>query len=351
MHVAQSFRRLSQYPFLIPLAIMLFSLVLTETRWMQQYPQLSVGITYDLTLVAPMLYLWAIWRKSIPKITVVPIFIIGLLATFQILPEDQWQQARWLQQVVLPVVELAVIGVIGYKVVKAIKVYQRLNATNQPDVYALLQQTAQQVVKRKRIAHILATELGMMYYGLLSWKKPAPSGDYTSYKTNGSTALLAVIIFLVLVETIVLHLVLLSWQPVVAWVIFALSLYTILQLFAHGKALRRRFTRIGPTAVHLANGLAADATIPLDMISAVNVNTNSIDTHGGQLRKVALLGDLEPHNVVFYLTSPIAIQQLYGLQKRGDVIACFVDEPAAFVEEITERLAELGYSGDTFTKG
>lgn len=340
MFTSRGFKLPNWVAIAFPVSIIVFSIILAQSHGLQLDPKLAMGITYDLTLVAPLLYLAVIWGKPIPKITVVPVFIIGLITAFQILPEGQLQHAKWLEQFVLPLVELTVISVVGYKVFVGIKAYRKLKSDDQPDVFHLLQQAAIQVVGQERVAKVLATEMGMLYYGLFAWKKRAvPAHSFTSYKDNGSTAILGVIIFLVVVETVVLHIVLLPWQPIVAWIIFALSLYTGLQLLAHGKALRQRFTRLDGEGLYIKYGLAAEVHISLETIQEVILTTNDIDERGGKLQKIALLGDLEPHNVVLYLNEPVYIQKLYGMQRKGDVIACYIDNPEAFLQQLSGKLA------------
>ena len=98
----------------IPAAVIVASVCLALSPLLQQNPALITGITYDLALTSPLLYLLLIWNKNIPKITVVPFFILGLvLATF-LLPENT--HLNLLTTWVLPLIELTVISTIGYKI-------------------------------------------------------------------------------------------------------------------------------------------------------------------------------------------------------------------------------------------
>lgn len=350
MPIASSLRLPDRLAIMLPIAVIVFSIVLVKSERIAIDATLAIGITYDLTIVGPLLYLAAIWRKSIPKATVLPFFIIGLITALQILPNDHLTHARLLQHYMLPLLELIVICVIGYKVHKGIQVFRLLSTAKQIDVFDLLVQVTNRFIRQQRIARILATEIAMVYFAFFSWKKSSQTNqEFTAYKENGSTALLGVLILLVMVETVVLHIVLLPWQPVIAWLLFGVSLYTALQLFAHGRAMRKRFSVVSAEGIYLKYGLAADVFIPHRLIASAVQTTSDIDNNEGRVQKVALLGALEPHNLVFSLTESVTIIGLYGIKKRGRIIACHIDEPAAFLRQI--NAAQAGYSSSSDSKG
>ena len=80
-------RLLNSLPFAIPVSILTFAVFLVTYSSIQLDDTLAMGIIYDLTLTSPILYLIAIWRTKTPKITTVPVFILGIAKL--------WVDSRW----------------------------------------------------------------------------------------------------------------------------------------------------------------------------------------------------------------------------------------------------------------
>ena len=75
--------------FAIPISILLSSIYISQLGLFEKNNNLGMAITYDLCLVSPFLYLTYIWKKDIPKTTVLPIFIGGLATLNFLLPSQQ----------------------------------------------------------------------------------------------------------------------------------------------------------------------------------------------------------------------------------------------------------------------
>ena len=165
---------------------------------------------------------------------------------------------------VMVVISLVIINV--HKTLKEIK----RNRTQDSDMYAVLKKSAANVLDNEALGKVLATEIAMFYYGLFRWKQQKQKeNQFTGYKENGIVAIFITLVFLVVVETFIVHLFLVKWHPLTAWIIFGLSIYAGVQLLGHTKALLNRFTTIEGNRLILRYGLFGDAELDLGQIKKV----------------------------------------------------------------------------------
>ncbi len=285
---------------------------------------ISQAITLDLVLTIPLVY-WLIIRKTtIPNVTVVPVFIAGLLIAGTVLaPADQAllvQIRTW----VLPVVEISVITFIVYRVIVFRRRY-RSGQDQDRDVFSLLRRTASEFVPA-RLAYMLATELAVFYYLLLTWKKPVlSSGDFTSHKKSGTVPILAALVLMIVVEAAALHFLLAMWSPLAAWIFTGLSAYAALQVGGMARSLSRRFISVNQSEITLRSGILSEASVPLHLIKSFGPSTLPVDSISGGVNLSPLAG-IEKANFVIHLTDCLEMSGLYGKKHTYSSIAFYVDD-------------------------
>lgn len=330
--------RRSLIAFGVPVALILGIVFLTQTALFQEHSkELSIGFTFDLTLVIPLVYFLLIRKQKIPKITVVPFFIIGIVVASIILPREGQFYLAQIKQWLLPAVEITVFSVIVYKVRQLRKTFHHESSINQ-DFFSALKLAAEQVLPKK-ITGVFATEIAVIYYGFFRWKRrEILNHEFTYHKDSGSLALIYVIIFLVFIEATAVHLVLDRWSSVAAWILTILSAYSALQIFGFARAMNQRPIAMEGNQLHLRYGLFSESTIQLKNITHVKLSTATIELND-TIRKLSPLGELESHNVVIELSKEETLSGLYGKQSRYKTIVLHVDEKEKFVQDLTERLA------------
>ncbi len=327
-------------PFAVPAGIILISLILASGSHLREHPDLATGIIYDLCILSPLTYFLLIRKKNIPKITVVPFFVLGLVLATLLIPLKQNFHLEIIKTFLLPAVELLVITMVIIKARKAVKVFGALSRQNR-DMYVVLKEASLQVTGIPRVAKIIATEMGMFYYALFAWKnkKPKPH-EFTCYEENGIEAVLGVFIFLIAIETVALHFLLIRWNVILAWILFGLSLYTVIQIFGHLSALKRRYTSISENELFLKYGLFGDLRIPLDKIEKVETTSAEMDPKLGKVQYLALAKELEGYNVVIHLREELSIESVYGISRPCTIVACFIDNKVAFVDRLNNLLSQ-----------
>ncbi|MBL0215943.1 MAG: hypothetical protein IPQ07_18940 [Myxococcales bacterium] len=176
-----------------------------------------------------------------------------------------------------------------------------------------------------RVASVVATELVLLGTVVTGWRRPvARPTRFTTHRATGWPLYAGVLIFLVLVETTVLHLVLAAYVSVlVAWLMTAMSVYSALWLVGDVLALRHGGVVIGERELELRIGVRWRGRIPWAAIASIE----EVDGAPEGAIDASVLGA----NVVLRLHAPHPLLGLFGRRREGTVIALSIDEREAFV--------------------
>ena len=253
----------------LPLLVILASIYIAISPLLLKYPQLATGITYDLTLTAPLLFLLLSRKSKVSKLKAVPFFIGGTLIASYLLPENGQQHLDYIITYVVPIVELTVITIIVRKIYSGIKTYKS-HSEHSTDFYTVSKKSAQELFGKSRYASFFASEITMMYYAFFSWKRiKLPPNEFTNYKENASIALAGALLMVVCIETYAFHILLMRWSSWAAWILTGTSVYTAFMIVGHIKALMHRPSVLTPNELILKNGLIADININLKEIAKI----------------------------------------------------------------------------------
>lgn len=325
----------------IPFLIFLSCLLITfSSKFTANNELLSNGILFDLIITAPLIYFLAIRKSNVSKLTVVRVFIVGLLFAGLILRSHSNPILQIIKTWISPLIELFVIFIICRKFYVANKNAKAANE-NKIDFLIHCRTVMFQVLGNEKLANIVSSEIAVVYYAFFSSK--GKSIDYktkfTSYKENGLPLILGVILSIFLIETTGVHFLLSLWSKPIAWIITGLSLYTCIQLFAHIRAVKARPIIINTDSFEVHNGLAGDAYVQLDNIEKIEMSNKKPGDR--ESIKISLLKGLENHNIVVYLKTPIEVTKIFGIKKQTDTVLFFVDKPKVFTDTVTTLLGSL----------
>ena len=301
---------------------------------------LSNAIVLDLLVTAPLVYFLVIRKTSVPAITVFRVFILGLLLAGFILNSHSNTLLHVIKTWVSPFVEAAVIFFIGRKFYVANK-QAKQDSRHGVDFLPYCRMVMQKVLGNKKAGNIISSEMAVFYYAFIGMKNKAIDYEtkFSSYKQNGILVVLGAILFLFLIEATAVHFLLVRWNPTAAWIIFGLSAYSCLQLFAHIRAVVARPITVNECAVEIHNGLAGDASIAFDIIERIELNNKLPQEHNAI--KIALINGLENHNCIIYLKQPLEVTKVFGIKKQADAVLFFVDRPKEFVIAVEDRMSRL----------
>ncbi len=105
----------------IPLGLFVVLIFLMKSSVLSGNDALNLAITADLLLTVPLIYFLLIRKTSIPKTTVIPVMVVGLLIGTIFLPKDGQTYLDLFKIWILPVVEISILTFIGIKVHAATK--------------------------------------------------------------------------------------------------------------------------------------------------------------------------------------------------------------------------------------
>lgn len=322
----------------IPLALLGTLILLMKSSFLNGNDTLNFAITVDLLLIVPLVYFLLIRKSEIPKTTVIPVMIIGLLVGSYFLPQQSQTYLSIFKTWALPVIEISALIFVIIKVQGAIRKYKTLKGST-PDFFNALVNTCQEILP-KRLVLPFATEVAVFYYGFINWKtREICENEFTYHKKSGTPALFYSVILVIAVETVAIHFLLTQWSSVAAWILTALSIYTAIQVFGFAKSLSKRPISINKDSLTLRYGILNEVEIPLSDIEKVELSRKSLEKKG-LTRTLSPLDETESHNVIIRLTEENELIGLYGMKKKFIVLGLHIDEPKEFSERIENALQQ-----------
>lgn len=287
---------------------------------------LAWALSFDIMVLVPSFYAFLAHKMRWPRTSVIPVFLLSLFVASRVLPSDHNGLVGVSEYIVLPI-ELFAILYVGFKLRKIRRERQAISSDS-GDFVEAVETVLSRMVSNRRFVQLAVTEASVIHYGFFAWKKARElaTGEFTYHRENSHGAVTGVFVFLILIETTLIHLVLVSKVPVLAWVLVALSIYGALFLVADYNAARRRPIIVEHGLLRLRIGFRWRATIKLEDIQDIDASSADIDDKKGLLSATLLSG----HNVVFRLRQPHTAKGLYGITKMFDRVALSIDNVTAF---------------------
>lgn len=293
--------------------------------------QLANAVAADLAITAPVLYFLLIRKTNIPNLTVIPCFIVGLLIAHLVLPSTERELLTFLINYVLPGIELLVVFFVGRNIWRFVRVLRQNGAKN-IDKLEVLKKSTESVLGTGLPARLLSTELSILYYGLMVWGKKERQGEFhfTHYKKNGLGAVIALWTLVLAAETFAVHILLMKWSEVAAWVASFSSVYLVLLFIAHYKATRQRQSWIDEAGLHLRYGLSGHVDVSPEQIEKIQLTSRT----PRKLDQFVKLGHVfESHNVIIELKKEVEVERMYGKKERAKALGVMIDD-----RELLEQL-------------
>ena len=311
------------------------TLITFSNVFKQHSSQITVGILFDLLLVAPLVYYFIIRKSAISKQTVSRIFMAGLFVATTILSKNNSTLLEFIKTWVAPIVEITIVSFIVWKFYKAKQLSKHTQQVT-PDFLMYSRAILASAFGNETMGSVMASEISVFYY---LFGKKAKNIDYkthfTTYKENGMLALLYTLLFVCLLETVVMHFAFGLWNEIVAWVLSGFSIYSCLQLWSHIRATTSRPIVITDTDLILRNGLlGGDAMIALHNIDRIEITTKEIIEANINM---AFIKPFENHNTVIYLKESVIVTKAFGIKKTANIILANIDEAKKFIDAINSK--------------
>ena len=315
-------------------------LIAKSTLFLAAPNKLSLAITLDLLLTSPLIYFLLIRKTSIPKITAVPLLILGIVICSFILPLENQFYLSLFKTWILPVIELFILGFVIYNIRKAVQLY-KLNKKNESfDFFTVLKSTCYNILPKGTVLPVV-TEIAVFYYGFINWKKrQLEPNEFSYHKDSGTVGILIAILFLIAIETVAFHLLLSKCNTTAAWTLTGVSIYSGIQILGFLKSMLKRPISIEDDVLYLRYGIMNETTINIQDIESIECTIKDIELNK-TTRKLSFLGDLEGHNLVIKLKKENTLFGLYGVKRTYTTLAFYVDKKQDFKNRIIDILVKL----------
>jgi hypothetical protein len=317
----------------IPLLIIVLIILIARSPMFTTNPDtLSIGITFDLLLTVPFAYFLLIRKTKIPKTTIFPFLVFGIISCSIILPSENQYYLDLFKTWAFPIVEISVLSFVIYNVRKAIKSYKS-NKTESFDFFTTLKNTCFEILP-KEIVIPFVTEIAVFYYGFINWKRRyLKENEFSYHKDSGTVALLLAIIFIIAIETVAFHILLAKWNNIAAWILTFLSIYSGIQIFGFLKSMLKRPISMENDQIHLRYGIMTETVIDIKDIDQIELSSKDIELDKNT-RKLSFLGELESHNIIIHLKKENELIGLYGIKRRYRNLAFYLDDKTGFKNRI-----------------
>ena len=332
-------KTLSYYTLFIPVILLTFLIAYTQTEhYISISQELSPYILMDLIGLIPLVYFIIIRKTQIPNYTVLPVMILGMYLGSYILPADQQFYLSTIKKYGIPFIELTVLGIILFKVRKAMKTFSKLRGESN-DFYAVLKMTCEELFPAK-IAGLFVSEISVVYYGFLNWSSlNLRENEFSYHRRSGTPAVFGALIFIVAVETFAVHIVLQKWSITAAWILSILSVYTALQLLGFARSLSKRPIILSDDKLSLRYGILNEVEIEYNDIEFIELSRKALK-YNDEVRKFSMLGDLESHNVVIHCNVVQTMKGIYGITKKFKTLALHIDDKDRFRDLLNDKISE-----------
>ena len=295
--------------------------------------QLSWAITFDLLITTPIIYYLTIRKRAIPKTTVVPVFILGVLIASIITPSEHQYYLSLVKTWFLPILEISIIAYVVITIRKGLKEFKR-SSTSNPDFYTAAKNASSNILP-KALVIPFATELSVFYYGLINWKRRTLRvSEFTYYKNTSTRLVLGVFFFLIIIETFSIHLLIHEWSKLLAWILTGLSIYTCFQILGIARSITKRPISISDSYLILNWGIMNETAIKTSNIASIEKLTKEVNKDS-KLIYLSPFHDMEGHNIRIKLKQETTMTRFYGMKKRYQQILVYIDDPDRFIDTIT----------------
>lgn len=311
-------------------------LVVRSTSFTQHPDIFSLAVTVDIAIGLPLLYYFLLVRKKYAaKGTLIPVFILSVVAANMILPDKYHSYINYVE-LLLPVVEFIILVLLILKIRKWRMLFRQAGQTE------LCFNDKVEIVAREELGdsmpvRLLAAEVSLFYYALTGWFKVFKSRPgtiaFSYHRKKGFSALMGVLLFLVIVETTVMHMAIRLWSPLLAWILTGVSIYSFLWLVGDLQAIRLQPIVLNRDNLFLRTGMRWRVNIPISNIAGIQEGTSLREKNDSYLR-MTVYG--EP-NYTIHLKNAMKVSGLLGMQRDVQQIGIFIDEERKFLKEMNRR--------------
>ncbi|MEI7024488.1 hypothetical protein [Paenibacillus sp. y28] len=292
---------------------------------------LSIGIALDFVLVIPLLlYFLALRKHKKSVLWIIPFALAGYAALHAVLPASAQPILTFLMYALIPL-ELLFLGYETVKLVQFIRRFKARRIHGAAPLDTIRQSVASELGSSKWTA-LLSHDVSVFYLAFLAWRNSpyvrTNSVAFTTHIHSNYFIIVLVLSKILLIEGIAIHLLLMHWSHLAAWLISLGNVYLIALLLADYRALQLNPILVSNEGLHIQYGLQLSVDLQQQQIESISVvSPASLDKN--ELNAAFTPIAVEP-NVRICLTAKTAISGWFGVQRKVDRLYLHIDRPHEF---------------------
>lgn len=304
-------------------------------------------LTLTLIILPPTsIYRLLIRPRSMPKLFVYLSFIVCLGASYLIIPSSQKGFFNQILIWLIPVLEVSIVTVVVYSIIKSIIRYKGNNESKENDFLEITRISLEPKLGNGFVLGAILTELSVFYYSIVGWfRKPSLIENekvFSYHKTSQIKTIVIVFSILITLEGILFHFLIQLWSDVAAWIFTILNIYALLYLIGLYNSVR-----FLPHIIYFDKLI-----IRLGYQSSIELNIRNIESIQ-TAKKQGEIGEKIPKETYYamlnmdspqyeiILKEPALMKSSYGRKKYVKTVVFRTDEPIKMVDEINSNIKFL----------
>lgn len=276
------------------------------------------AVAFDLLCTLPAAYAWFVLRPlGRPLLELAPLVVFGIACTSLLLPRVP--ALRLPLHAFAAVAELALLTLFARRIARAL----RQGSAEARDLVFQAQQ------QRELWLRVIALELCVLHYAF-RWKhSEAPAGAQRIDNHAPAQRLLLALGVISVMEAVPLHFLLHAWKPLVAWVVLAITLYSLCWIAGLYRALAARPHLLLAERLIVRVGLFYTAVVERSAILRAAL-------YDGADGSVVSLKVVTRPNLLLELASPVEVYGPFGRKRDAKRLAFYVEQPELLLQLQTE---------------
>jgi len=323
---------------LILLGMFVFS---QSELFVSNLPIFSKALAFDLLVGIPIIY-YILQNKLIPDVgKMFKIFTVCLFVSTLLIPESNIASLSFLQEILYPMIKTWIAYKVVQKLILLIKEYRKHSFSLKG--YDLIATTIENSFKGK-LSEILKMEFNVIYF-LLAGKRSSnyEKNEFGYTEIKGTVEMVCAFIFIIVIETVVAHILISKFNPIIAIVCSYSSLYLVI-LFISILRSRKHFPIIVEDGIlRLRYGYINNSTVKFSDIKSIELSRKS---NNNELMKLSAFKGVENHNIIIHFNCLQIITKVFGIQKEYESIGLYVDKPELLLKQVNYQLQKREPDGN-----
>lgn len=289
----------------------------------------------DIVITFPVAFYFLLIRPlKLKKRSLFLVTSCCLAVAYFILPAHQQGYIAQVKKLTM----FAELGLLIYTISKIKRInaaYKQLKAAEPYNPY-LLRKSMVAVLGNSIAIKLMASELGMLRFGLLPFKKkeaiPPAAASYSIHKEAGYIAMFSIVLFACFAELIGLHLLIAHYSKTAAIIVSILTVYGIIIIVGDLAAIIKKPVLIMPDRLILRTGIRWMADVERDNIIAVEKLRIGFEPDKGTFSGGILKSST---NICFTFAQPVIVERIYSKTIMVTKIVMTVDDADKLIAQLS----------------